>query len=192
MKLLCLVMAILLGTTGALALAEGGAALTAQIEAMQPAMDSVLRAMCEREDGRYAPDDADFVWSVLYMMGENFPLSHPDVRLNEDDLVVVPVAAQLAFLHAAFAELEETPVMSDFMQGMERFDPSALEFTLAGSDRGETSTVVGDYTANDDGTVTVPLSLVDPTDGTEITKVVFTLTPNEGAEPFAYRILAAE
>ena len=58
------------------------------VEAMMPILDSILNTMGMTDTTPYAPKDADFFWSVLYLTGVNWGHTHPLIEYNNVHAII--------------------------------------------------------------------------------------------------------
>ena len=81
-RLVSIIMAFVMALACVPALAGGATSSDAltqddKIERMLPALDSIARAMGIDGTAGYAPRDAEFFWTVIYLMGQNWGYAHP-------------------------------------------------------------------------------------------------------------------
>lgn len=128
-------------------------------EAMMPILDSIVRTMGIGGDTPYAPRDAEFFWSVLYHMGENWGHTHPLVERKEDGAVIVPRQVMQEFATAAFLDYDGLlPLPQSLAQAL-AYDEGLDAYRLAPSDMGATETRLEEVFTGADGVITARVSL---------------------------------
>ena len=151
---------------GALALAEeapaGEAEPTAattleKLTAMGPVLDSLVRNMGIEGEVAYSAEDAELVWTQLYLHGVNWGFLNEGVQVDKQ--VRVPGEVLRGYAQAAFAGMEALPEMPADMSGIE-YDAATDAYVLSGlGDAGVyTYIVIERYAERTDGSV---LALVD-------------------------------
>ena len=153
-----------------------------RINAMLPVLDSLTRTMGIADDSRYAPDDADFVWGALYLIGENFPAA--DARITVDgDAITVPKAVMESFAATAFAGLSALPELPASMAEAMVYDASLDAYRLAPSDSGAAEIKLERWYSLRDGSAVAVTGLynVDEYMGS----LRFMLEKSDGAFPYA-------
>ncbi len=196
MKILLSLLLALLLCLGAFsgALAAEDEQLSRDMDAMLPALDSVLRATAIEGAGAYNPDSDEYVWLVLYLMGMNWGSSHEGVQTDVEP-VVVPKTAMADFARAAFAVFDGLTEIPESMAQSVRYDEASGNYLLAGSDAGDSATRVDAFKQNENGSVTAVASLCDG-EGNQILGMTFELTFNlhldKAGNPFAYSIESAK
>ena len=145
---------------------------------MSPILDSLTRAMLEGEGSAYQPENPDFVWKVLYLMGSNWGYTYPDVDTGEQ--ITAPPSALRHWMRAAFSSLEELPEIPAGFSAA-RYDASSGVYLLD-------TTVLKDTVCRLEEAVTLPeggqaarmgLYLAD---GARLGGVTFTLSGFPGAD----------
>ncbi len=128
------------------------------VEAMMPILDSILNTMGMTDTTPYAPKDADFFWSVLYLTGVNWGHTHPLIEYNNVH-AIIPSQVMQEFASAAFRDYDDLlPLPQSFEDAMQ-YDDGLDAYLLALSDRGDSSTTLDSVEANADGSVTALVSL---------------------------------
>lgn len=168
------------------------------VEAMLPILDSLVRTMGIAGDTEYAPEDSEFFWTVLYLMGNNWGPTHPFVEAGDDGVTTVPARVMEEFAGAAFAAYSAFPSIPEDLQGSVTFDEASEAYVLSPSDMGGTITKLDDVSLGQDGGVTATVGLYDGTDNPEdfMGSVVFTLVKHPNAEGisdsiYLYRVTGA-
>lgn len=133
--------------------------IQANVEAMMPIMDSVVRAMREGDGEDYEPRDDDFFWSLLYLMGVNWGHTHPVAEIDGPNIVLRTQIMQ-EFASAAFYDYSDLlPLDADDWTNVMTYDAGRDAYVIELSDVGESETKLESYTANADGSVTAVVGL---------------------------------
>lgn len=151
---------------GALALAEEAPAGEAQLipattsdklTTMGPVLDSLVRNMGIEGEVAYSAEDAEFVWTQLYLHGMNWGFLSEGVEAGEQ--VRVPGDVLRGYAQASFNGMEALPEIPEDMSGI-HYDEAADVYVLGGSEdlKAYTHIVVERYAEREDGSV---LALVD-------------------------------
>ena len=123
---------------GALALAEeapaGEAEPTAattleKLTAMGPVLDSLVRNMGIEGEVAYSAEDAELVWTQLYLHGVNWGFLNEGTQVGKQ--VRVPGEVLRGYAQAAFAGMEALPEMPANMSGIE-YDAAPDAYVLSG------------------------------------------------------------
>ncbi len=146
------------------------------VEAMMPILDSIVRTMGINGTTPYEPENAEFVWNVLYLMGVNWGDTHPLVE-KTDEFVIVKRQVMQEFASAAFFVYSDLPEVPESMAASVQYDEGLDAYKLSYSDRGNTETRLGAYGIADDGTVTANVDLYELPDS-KLGTLEFTLVPN--------------
>lgn len=165
--------------------APAGLTIEEKLSAMQPILDSIIRTAGIEGEVSYDPDDPDFVWTVLYLMGVNYGYTHPAVT-NESGAVRVPAKAMEDFAMAAFSAAA-LPALPETLSDSVRLDAASGDYLLALSDMGETEVRLHDYSLFADGRVLAGAELYF--EEQSLGGFLFTLESADGAYP--YRVTAA-
>ncbi len=183
-KWLAMMIALMLATAP-MAMAEDMAQTDALLS-MLPVFDSILRTV--REDASsYDPQNAEFVWGVLYRMGVNFGLDYPDVSIDEETFdVVVTGSLMRDFAAAAFPGLAKLPAPSTSVT----YDEASDAYRLPGSDMGESETVV-EGSQDVDGKLAVAVAMMD-LDGSKLDGMTITVSKAQDGALFPYVVDGAE
>jgi len=163
--------------------------------AMLPVFDSILRAMNGTGAARYAPDDPEFVWTVLYLLSVNWGDTQSQITIG-NGTAAVGRAVMTAFLSAAFCGATDLPAVPDDLGRTIAYNETDCAYSIALSDAGDSETKLGESSFSDDGTVSTTAGLYGA-DGAEILSVRFTLGENPNLqdipEPLSrYCVTAAE
>ncbi len=144
-----------------------------RIQAMLPAMDSVLRVM-QNTDGAYEPEDGMFFWQVMYLMGVNYGCTDECVTQTQEE-TIVPAELIKKFASTILTEFDGTlPEIPDTLWGV-RYDAEEDVYVLDNSDSGDALTVVTSYLGGDGVLVTVEMQTWD---GEILDTMEFSLVPN--------------
>lgn len=166
----------------------------ADMEAMRPILDTVVLTMGAGENAKFDPQDAEFFWTGLYLMGVNWSASHPLIEQAEE-AVVVPAQAMEDIARSAFGSDANFPQMPDDLSQVISYDIDSATYSLSYSDRGSAQTNLHDIAIAEDGTVTVQMDLISAPDEL-LGTFVFTLAADEAARaagsPFAYQVVSVE
>lgn len=129
-----------------------------QIQAMLPVMDSIVRMVgVEAGAGWTGKEDAQQLWTALYLLGVNWRESAEGTRI-EGAYLIIPrqlMAEWAGAFGEGFGQLPEYP---DNLPTM-RYDAEADAFLLELSDAGESETRIETYSNRDDGAYTVKVGL---------------------------------
>ena len=146
------------------------------VEAMMPILDSIVCATGINATDAYNPENPEFVWSVLYLMGVNWGDTHPLVE-ETDECIIVKRQVMQEFASAAFFVYSDLPEVPESMAASVQYDEALDAYKLAYSDRGDSGTKLGAFGVADDGTVTANVDLYEAPD-TKLGTFEFTLAPN--------------
>ncbi|MEG1525708.1 MAG: hypothetical protein RR475_11935 [Clostridia bacterium] len=125
---------------------------------MLPILDSIVRSMDKGDEEAYLPHDATYVWSVLYLMGENWGGTHPLVT-KEGSTVTVPKKVMQEFASAAFRDYSDLlPIPKSYADTV-IYDVGFDAYRLAPSDMGDAVTNIDRYAVEPDGSVIVIVGL---------------------------------
>lgn len=179
----------------ALAYCEQDAPLTLddRLDAMMPALDSIARAMGVDGEVGYAPREAQFFWTVMYLMGQNWGHTHPDsanAEWNGAAAVSLPESALIDMAEAAFFDFSALPELVDTT--VICYDADNYTYLFAPSDIGTAFTRIESHSEQENGNVSLVLGFyVDG--GVRCGGFDFTLTPAENADdsPYGYRVMSA-
>lgn len=132
--------------------------LSDKLSGMHHAMDSIALAMGINGEVGYAPSDPQFVWTVLYLMGNNWGASHPLYEQVERD------GMYMTRLSTQAVEDMATGAFFDYSGLPELVDTSALMrdedgYLFAPSDIGDVYTAIESYSEHENGNVTVALGM---------------------------------
>ncbi|MEG1811227.1 MAG: hypothetical protein RR232_06440 [Clostridia bacterium] len=162
-----------------------------KLNAMMPALDSVMRAMGEQTE--YAPKDQNFFWSTLYLMGANWSKVNALIELK-DGKIQVPHKVMQEFATGAFLDYGDLLPLPSSMEGSIKYDEGMDKYVLSASDAGDAYAMLGEHTLNADGSITLSASLLDWND-TTIGTYTFELKANpyvDGiTEPIFYYSIAS-
>lgn len=163
------------------------AVIREDIDAMLPIMDSIVLATGIAGDTEYTPEDPEYFWYVLYLMGNNWGRTNPLVEAgNEWEIleIVVPTQVMKEYAKAAFANCQSLPPIPDSLQDSIKLDAEKSAYILAPSDRGGTHTQIDEITVVDEISVNVTVGLYDGAGNPEdiLGSVLFTLVKNTNAE----------
>lgn len=164
-----------------------------RLDAMMPALDSIARAMGVDGEAGYAPRNAQFFWTVMYLMGQNWGHTHPDgaeADWDGETVVSLQESTLIDMAEAAFFDFNALPELVDTTAIC--YDADNAAYLFAPSDMGTTFTRIESYSEQENGNVSLVLGFyVDG--GVRCGGFEFTLTPAENADdsPYAYRIMSA-
>lgn len=162
-----------------------------RIEAMLPAMDSVLRVLAN-SDGGYKPEDNMFFWQVMYLMGVNYGCTDECVTQTQEE-TIVPAELMKKFAGTVLVDFDGTlPQIPNSLWGV-RYDAEDDTYVLDNSDSGDAVTTVTSYLGGDGVLVTVALQTWD---GEILHSMECSLVPNaymaaQGDTTFRYCIADA-
>ena len=186
-KLLCLLLALSM-LIAPCAFAEG---IPFNFDAMQPVLDSVMRALGD-ESYTYDPENDEFVIATLYLAGVNFGYQDPFTYSNDDGYVAITRDLMAAYTASAFPTLAAIPAFNTPDTAPEYtsyYDAQAEYYFLPGSDMGDTMTALGECIPLDNGTLRITLLMLNYED-TLIDEMAFTLAPAPDGATFPYVITA--
>ncbi|MPM85375.1 hypothetical protein SDC9_132455 [bioreactor metagenome] len=146
------------------------------VEAMMPILDSIVRTMCIGDTAAYQPQDPEFFWNMLYLMGVNWGHTHPLVEQTEE-YVKVPRQVMQEFASAAFLDYSDLLPVPESMAGSLWYDEGLDAYCLAYSDKGDTETKLESVAAGADGSITAVVNLYETPD-TFLNMVEFVLVAN--------------
>lgn len=177
----------------ALVLLASGACLAAQdtdsdVEAMLPVLDSVMRAMIERNCA-YAPDYADYYWTTLCMLAVNWNIDDALCEVVDNELRV-PRKLMEEFAVAAFYNLDALPPISDDFT-LARYDEAWDAYMVSLGDVGDSYTYIANYEYNEDGTVMVNV-VMGSHDEPVLYSMLSTLAPNPNGAGYTYAYSVTE
>lgn len=200
-RIVSLLMALALALACAPALAGGATSSDAltqddKLEQMLPALDSIARAMGIDGTEGYAPRDAEFFWTVIYLMGQNWGYAHPlyeTVEIDGQPTVSLPRRAVQEMATAAFFDYDDLPELVD--TPAITYDELHDSYVFAPSDMGDTYTEIESSYEPGNGNVVLVLGFYAG-EGTRLGGFDFTLAPNPYAdgveEPiYYYSVMAA-
>lgn len=134
--------------------------LKARIDAMLPAMDSIVRAMGVTGDAReYRPRDPECFWPVLYLMAMNWESEHPLTSVDGDRLIV-PRKLMQELASAAFFDYDD--LLADVPSGFSEaavYDEALDAYRLALSDAGDSYTEIESFEKHADGSLGVTVGM---------------------------------
>lgn len=155
------------------------------LEAMLPILDSIVRVTGIAGDTEYAPDDPEFIWMVLYLIGSNWGEVHPFVVPDDDGYTVIQMRVLYDFACAASSMyMEEVlPELPQSMENRVKYDAENDEYIFSPCDMGGTMTKLDDISIAQDGTVTAIVGLYDGAGNPEdlLGSVSFTLVKQPNA-----------
>lgn len=175
----------------------GDPQVEANLAAMMPILDSIVRTMGIGSETVYNPKDPEFFWSVLYLMGVNWGGAHPLVENDvQNQNVIVPRKVMQEFASAAFLDYSDLLDMPESYAQSVTYDEGLDAYALSLSDMGDSYTKLDDYTVNPDGSIAAQVGLYVG-DGEYYGQITFTLTANPYADGIAdpvylYTVTAAE
>ena len=148
-----------------------------RVAEMLPVLDSIIRAMSE-SDGAYAPEEAEFFWSTLYLMVVNYGEQSGLAQMAEDGRLR---AERLAVQEVASACFDDHNDLLDIPEGLSRsvqYNEDEDAYLFAASDIGDSFSEITNVAAQGDFiSVTVALK-----SGDEAQFFVFVLTENTYAQ----------
>lgn len=160
------------------------------VAAMLPVMDALIRAMMENSGG-YAPSDACYIWSALYLTAVNDGEALQLAETAKGGEIKAERQAMRQIAAACFESLDELPDVPDALSAAVRYDKGKDAYCFKLSDIGDSTTkIVGADVQGDTVAVTVTFTGWD-----EAQTYAFTLVKNADAQeapPFAYRVRSAE
>ncbi len=149
------------------------------IEAMLPVMDSVVRAMKENTS-EYAPEDAGFIWSTLYLAAVNYG-EQLQMAEKKDSHAIAARQAMQEIASACFEDDSDLPDIPDDLLEAVSYDENRDAYAFGLSDIGDSTTKIADVQSDGDAVkVTVEFSSWD-----EAENYLFTLVPNPCADGIA-------
>lgn len=172
-----------------LAVLMSGASLAAQekdadVEAMLPVLDSVMRAMIDCNCA-YAPDYDDYFWTTLCMLAVNWNMDDPLCELVGDELRV-PRKLMEEYASAAFSTFDSLlPIGDDFT--LARYDEAWDAYMVGLGDVGDSATHIAGYSFIEDGTVMVDV-VMSSHDEPELYTMLAGLEPNPDGISYAYSV----
>lgn len=155
--------------------------LQQELEAMMPILDSIVLAMEIGDAASYAPRDEEFFWSVLYLMANNWGMTHPLVEIDADETVARSMVMQ-EFASAAFIDYDDLLPIPEILQEAVRYDQSNDTYRFAMSDAGESYTSLLSGVPTDNSAVAVKVGLYDGAADELMATVNFMLLPNPYAD----------
>lgn len=111
---------------------------------MAPIIDSVVRAMVEagiQGEAGYAPRDAEFFWSVMYLMGVNWSKDNPLCEMDGDS-IRVPRKVMQEYATAAFLDYDDLLPLPD--DTAISYDERGDAYIMPMSDMGDTKVSYAD------------------------------------------------
>lgn len=166
------------------------------MDAMTPILDSIVRTMGIGEDSRYTPQDAEFFWRVLYLMGLNWGYDNPQAELTDAYVVVSPQKMR-EFASAAFLDYNELSNVPERLSASIWYDEEKDAYCLAHSDAGGggVQTRVDAFDVAENGAITARMGLYDGPD-IFLGAIEFTLVANPclgaaGEPSYPYAVSAA-
>lgn len=158
-RILSVCLCLLLCFAALPAFAEAGTTeIPEDLTAMIPAIDSVLRSVSYEENFHYDPANPQFFWTALYLMGVNWGLEHPLGELDED-WVTLPRQAVQEFATALFFDYDDLLPIPETLMTPIFYNEDTDRYHFAGSDKGDSETVIDEYTHQGDGTIALRASL---------------------------------
>jgi len=152
----------------------------AEILAMQPVVDSIMRAICVEDETIHDAEDAEYFWSVLYLMGVNWSGFHELCVFSEDySTIRIPRQVMQEYATAIFCDYQDLlPLPED---SVIVYDEGWDAFILPLSDMGDTHTMLDEYHFDDEGALHVAASLRDWEDNVFF-RMNFVMLPNPYAD----------
>lgn len=142
-----------------------------KVESVLPILDSIVRTMEISSDTEYAPEDTEFFWTALYLMGNNWGTTHPLVAPGGDSVAIgathVPTHVMEQFAGAAFATFTSLPPIPESLQSSIWLDEGNDVYVHEPSDMRGTVTKVENVSIAQDGSVIATVGLYDGTDEPE-------------------------
>lgn len=127
--------------------------IDAKLEAMLPVLDSIIRASNEG-GGAYAPKDAPYFWSVLYLVAANYGQQLGITESTDDGRIAVRRQAVQEIATACFKDYSDLLELPENVSV--EYDESLDSYVFALSDMSEEfSTIVSAENAGDAVKVTV-------------------------------------
>lgn len=170
----------------------------AEIGAMLPAFDSIMRAM-PSEEAEYNPRDPEFFWETLYLMAVNWGFGHPLAVMDDDAYeLVLPRMSVQEMATALFADYDDLLPVPESMSESVMYDESLDAYRFPLSDAGDTFAEIEVVITGDDGPIVVLVRMKSASEGDEILqRMRFELAPNAYAggisEPiYLYSIVSAQ
>ncbi len=158
---------------------------------MLPVLDSLVRALGIEGESAYAPDNAEFFWTTLYLTGVNWGHTHPLAR-QEDGAAVVPAQTMQEFAGAAFFDCSPPlPAIPESLAQSVFYDEALGAYRLAPSDMGETTVRIDRYTLEPGGGAVVYAGLYAGDGQLGQLRFVLADNPVTGAR-YPYGVTAAE
>ena len=154
-------------------------ALYGKMQQMQPVLDALVGSMGVNGGNPYAPEDAGFVWFVLYLAAMDRAFS--DGLVPEDSgSALVPTDVMTQIAGAAFPGMDALPPLPSDMPVI-AFDAENNAYKLELSDSGDVETKLETYAQAEDGLVTATVGLYVGA-GERCGAIRFTLTPDPDAD----------
>ncbi|MDO4357273.1 MAG: peptidoglycan-binding protein, partial [Clostridia bacterium] len=135
------------------------ATVTEKLASMFPVLDSLVRNMGIEGEVAYSAEDAEFVWTQLYLHGVNWGSLGEGVTVAEQ--ITVSGEVMRGYAAAAFNGMTVLPEIPEDMSGIS-YDAASDTYVLGASDMGTTYTVIDRFAERADGSV---VALVDLYDG---------------------------
>lgn len=185
-RFISILMALVLLASGA-CLAEAQDA-DADVAAMLPVLDSVMRAMIERNCA-YAPDYNDYYWTTLCMLAVNWNIDDPLCEVVGDELRV-PRKLMEEYAVAAFHTFDGLPAIGDDFT-LAYYDEAWDAYMVGLGDVGDSFTYIYDYEFIGDGTV-MAVVVMGSHDESALYTMLASLAPNPNGEGYTYAYSVTE
>ena len=150
------------------------------VKDMLPVLDSIIRSMIASE-GVYAPEDASFFWSTLYLTAVNFGVQLEIAEVTEDGLIMADRQAVQEIASAFFEDNRKLLNIPAELSQTVIYDQRTDAYMFSASDIGDSFSEVTGVSAQEDLlSVTVTLK-----SGDEEQAYLFVLTENLNWQVFA-------
>ena len=144
----------------------------------------------------YDAENPDFFWAAVHYMcgicGLNDAYAVVD---TEKGTLTMPKEDVIKYAQVAFANYNDLYEIPDSLKDSVKYDKDSETYIFNIGDKGITEPVINSVTENGDGTYTLAVDLMDPTDNTLIAECEFVLTENTNADAnseYKYSIKSAK
>ena len=170
-------------------------ALPEDAQNMIEPMEVIMTCMIEN-NYLYDAENPDFFWTAVHYMCGICGLNNAYAVVDtEKGTLTMPKEDVIKYAQVAFATYNDLYEIPDSLKDSVKYDKDSETYIFSIGDKGITEPVMNSVTENGDGTYTVAVDLMDPTDNTLIAECEFVLAENTNADEnseYKYSIKSAK